>query len=112
MYAGNHERHPILYPGFKGIPSNPIFQAFHGHLARALRSADHIIFLGFAFRDEYINDVCDRSIREDATVIVIDPSKDINASSLPSGFKHIQEGFDQKSILKASQLLVNRASKK
>lgn len=46
---------PILYPGFKGIPGEEPFIKFHNHLRAVVREAKAAIFIGFAFRDEYIN---------------------------------------------------------
>ena len=101
MYAGNHERHPILYPGFKGAPSKPIFQAFHSHLSRSLSAADHIIFIGFAFRDSYINDLLDRSITNNTPILVIDPNENLAFDPLPNHATHIKRGFDNKAIYEA-----------
>ena len=57
-FRGDHDKHCILYPGYKGTPTELPFLTFHNHLRdvvrRELRAA---IFIGFAFRDDYINEI-------------------------------------------------------
>lgn len=57
-FRGDHDKHCILYPGYKGMPTELPFLTFHNHLRdvvhRELRAA---IFIGFAFRDDYINEI-------------------------------------------------------
>lgn len=48
---------PILYPGFKGDPEEEPFSKFHEHLRAVVGKARAPIFIGFAFRDEYINGI-------------------------------------------------------
>lgn len=48
---------PILYPGFKGPPKDEPFIKFHEHLRAVVGKARVAIFIGFAFRDEYINGI-------------------------------------------------------
>ncbi|EAT58620.1 SIR2 family protein [Chlorobium ferrooxidans] len=102
FYKGSHNKHAIIYPGFKGRPDEALFQAFHAHFAKSLERSIAIVFIGFAFRDEYINDLCDRYIRDDAPVIVIDPIEKIKLGfSHPThNTIHINSGFDQNSSLR------------
>lgn len=48
---------PIFYPGFKGAPEEEPFIKFHEHLRAVVGKARVAIFIGFAFRDEYINGI-------------------------------------------------------
>lgn len=50
---------PILYPGFKGSPQNEPFLSLHRQFWQRLLDADYAIFMGFAFRDPYINSLID-----------------------------------------------------
>lgn len=95
-YKGSHEKHVIIYPGFKGEPRNPVFKNFHDYFANTLNMASAVIFIGYAFRDEYINNICERFIRSDATTIVINPQKNIVFPMRVT--KHLDEYFDASSI--------------
>ena len=74
-YKGAHDRHAIIYPGFKGRPIDPMFLSFHEHLRRSLRAARVVIFIGFAFRDPYINEICQAAIGTGTTTIVVNPQR-------------------------------------
>ena len=60
-FSGDHQNHCILYPGYKGVPTEEPFRAFHEHLRNVVReeyeSLTAAIFIGFAFRDDYINTI-------------------------------------------------------
>ena len=58
-FSGDHKNHCILYPGYKGVPTEEPFRAFHEHLRNVVRdeSLTAAIFIGFAFRDDYINTI-------------------------------------------------------
>ncbi len=53
LFSGSHDSHVIIYPGFKGKPSELPFQHFHDYFRRSLESSTAVVFIGFAFRDEY-----------------------------------------------------------
>ena len=57
IFTGNHQNHLILYPGYKGEPDQEPFIKFHEHLQVIVQQADIAIFIGFAFRDGYINSI-------------------------------------------------------
>lgn len=80
-FAGDHERHPIIYPGFKGVASSEFFTVFHSYLESAVKEADILIFIGFAFRDDHINTVIRDALRDDALVAVIDPDPKVRFCS-------------------------------
>ncbi|MGA2315947.1 MAG: SIR2 family protein [Thermodesulfobacteriota bacterium] len=54
---------PLIYPGFKGFIEDEPFKAFHDHLAADLDKAYAAIFIGFAFRDQYINFMLENALR-------------------------------------------------
>ena len=60
-FSGDHNNQCILYPGHKGTPTEKPFIAFHEHLRKVVREEYEpltaAIFIGFAFRDDYINTI-------------------------------------------------------
>ena len=63
VFAGDHKKHCILYPGYKGEPTEEPFTVFHQHLRRVANGEyaplNAAVFIGFAFRDEAINRILD-----------------------------------------------------
>ena len=61
VFTGNHQNHCILYPGYKGEPTEEPFITFHRHLREVVNeeyaTLSAAIFIGFAFRDYYINTI-------------------------------------------------------
>ena len=61
VYAGSLDRHSLLYPGYKGTPTEEPFRMFHRHFRNVTRGIygelTAAVFVGFAFRDEYINEI-------------------------------------------------------
>ena len=111
-FKSSHSNHAIIYPGFKGRPTEPTFQAFHSHFRKALSQSDSVIFIGFAFRDEHINDLCDRTISNQSRVVTIDPSPEINLSfdHPESKTLHIKKGFDAESAKEALEIIMGDIS--
>lgn len=103
-FKGNHGNHVIIYPGFKGRPSESLFQAFHAHLERAVSEAHAILFIGFAFRDEYINEIFERSIKDSCDVCSINP-EDVSIPFETNRMKRIHAPFDEESSGLASDFL-------
>lgn len=56
-FYGNHSDRLILYPGFKGMASQEPFNKFHTYFRKQIRASTHILFIGFAFRDEHIETI-------------------------------------------------------
>lgn len=73
-FDGDHAKRLILYPGFKGRPDRQPFIAFHEYFKHRLTQATHLLFIGFAFRDEFINEVVATSISPSARIAVVDPT--------------------------------------
>lgn len=100
MFKGDHDTHVIIYPGFKGRPVDATFLSFHNHFASALSQARVAIFVGFAFRDEYINDICERSTTGQTKVGVINPEKNLDLPFSNTSPTHWETGFDNASVQK------------
>ena len=49
--------HPIIWPGPEKNVLQPPFDLFHRHFERVVDKATIIIFIGFSFRDDHINQV-------------------------------------------------------
>lgn len=92
-FDGDHKKRLILYPGFKGVPAREPFITFHDYFRRILKDASHLLFVGFAFRDDFINEVVTSSLPPKSSVAVINPA------SLPTNLPflhnaiHMQQGF-------------------
>lgn len=99
-FKGKHENHAIIYPGFKGRPESAIFTAFHEHFRREVRAAKALIFIGFAFRDPYINEILSEALMPGARCAVINPTRtDFPVKTADVQF--IDEGFGESSVEKA-----------
>lgn len=63
-------KHPLLYPGFKGKPSKEPFIVVHKKLKRYLQDATTVYVIGFAFRDFYINDIFENALEQNPDLLV------------------------------------------
>ncbi|MHA2277338.1 MAG: SIR2 family protein [Candidatus Kariarchaeaceae archaeon] len=52
-----HDDHVIIYPGFKGLSTVSPFDFMHERFKTVLLESQACIFIGFSFRDEYINKI-------------------------------------------------------
>ncbi len=99
LFQGRHERHAIIYPGFKGTPTDPLFQQLHRYFQERVSQAEVLIFIGYAFRDEYINNVLEREVRRQSHVIVVNPSERLPGLPFPeSRVSHIRAAFNEESV--------------
>lgn len=99
-FKGQHENHAIIYPGFKGRPNEPLFLSFHEHLRRVVRSSRVAIFIGFAFRDPYINEIIASSITARTVCIVINPARVPLPFDSPV-IHYLESGFNEESVARA-----------
>lgn len=92
VFTGDHQNHLILYPGFKGEPDEEPFAKFHRYLQMVVRQATGAIFIGFAFRDEYINTILSEFPMKIPIIVI---NKDSSLPDLPflKGAKHFSEGL-------------------
>ena len=90
---GSHDTRGIIYPGFKGAPEKEPFKSFHDYFGEAAKHATHALFIGFAFRDFYINDLLTRSLPPSVKIAVIDPSFSLASHAFLANAAHLQMGF-------------------
>jgi len=100
-FKGEHSRHAIIYPGFKGEPAQPLFRTFHHYFERTLRACDALLIIGFAFRDESINQRIASSLDPSSRAVAIDPSPGLLFPGRERNFTHLQQGFAAKSLTDA-----------
>ena len=104
VFTGDHQNHCILYPGYKGEPIAAPLRAFHEHFRRVVNgvyeSLSAAIFVGFAFRDAYINRVLSDLPSDTPTVFITkSDGKPTMTGELPPRapytevFVHFQEGL-------------------
>jgi SIR2-like protein len=102
FFKGSHDRHAILYPGFKGTPDREPFTLFHSHFARAVTQASRLLFIGFAFRDEYINSILERYTSPSATIVVINPAPELPGLPFAADRVHHIPGFFERPHIDAA----------
>ncbi|MCC6071799.1 SIR2 family protein [Massilia sp. GCM10020059] len=90
-FYGNHSDRLILYPGFKGMASREPFNTFHTYFRKQIRAATHILFIGFAFRDEHIETIL-QEIGSNGQVANWNPADQPERSYLKDAL-HIKEPF-------------------
>jgi hypothetical protein len=98
-FKSSHDHHVAIYPGFKGAPTAEPFSLMHDYFERALQSADLLIFIGFAFRDEYLNTLISRAPLSKKKKFVIDPADALGGPfQLQGGVSHHKGVFDLRSV--------------
>lgn len=107
-FAGHADR-IILYPGLKGEPDREPFKLFHRHLASRLEACSTIIFIGYAFRDPYINELIREHIQANAQVVILDPGPPAGLPRLRRrGVTHIAKAF----TVETARMVVSRVTAK
>jgi len=99
---------PLIYPGFKGTPNSSPYKNFHDYFKSCLPRIKHLIVIGFAFRDEFIN-TCFTKINSSCMVTNIGFGKEPNTvpQFLTSrNYQYIDSGFDKNAV----ELLKERMS--
>ena len=105
-FTGDHKKHVILYPGFKDAPEEEPFGLFHQHLEAMISAASHLLFIGFSFRDDYINSLLKNNTDSAASVVAIGHSKvPLDIPYLEEKVKFIGGGFNQESVKAALRSL-------
>lgn len=96
-FTGTHAKHAIIYPGFKGRSNATFFEPFHDYFSRMLASADHVLIVGFAFRDEYIAQILRTSLAAATKVTILNPDKSVQ---FPANRKvnRVVAGFDRRAV--------------
>jgi hypothetical protein len=103
------KRDMLLFPGFKGIPTQEPFNVFHRHLAATLRKTELVVVIGFAFRDEHINDIFRENLSNEAQISVVDV---VDRKSLPfdsrRSFDCISTGFNDQGVRWITEIIKQR----
>lgn len=104
LYTGDPNQHSILYPGFKGEPSEEPFIKFHEHLRAVVQKASAAVFVGFAFRDEYINNILSGLSPEIPKYVI---NKDVSLPDFPflNECEHSNNGLTAESVKACLQRL-------
>jgi hypothetical protein len=102
-FKGDHAYHGVIYPGFKGVPKEEPFSLMHSYFEEAIRRADLIIFVGFAFRDEYITTCLERNVGN-KLITVIDPGNLHIPPTLEKNIRHIKNGFSAAAVAELSHV--------
>lgn len=102
-FDGDHKKRLILYPGFKGVPSREPFVAFHEYFRRRIQEATHLLFIGFAFRDAFINDLIGSAIPPNSCIAVVNPAPGLPALSFLRNALHLQKGFGIERVVGESE---------
>ncbi len=106
-YTQDEQNHCILYPGYKGVPTEEPFRIFHDHLRNTVQKRPQLaIFVGFSFRDDYINSILDGIPEETFTFYFTKSEKEYPIDAPPpppgapraKGYFHFQEGFTEETV--------------
>ena len=97
QFTGEHQRHAIIYPGFKGRPQTTPFTFFHDYFRGAIEHAEAAVFIGFAFRDDAIRDIVADRLPSGIPVVVIGYGEPPPRMPFRKGqHKYLADGFSTK----------------
>ena len=97
IFTGNHQQHSILYPGYKGEPNEEPFTKFHEHLQAVVQQASAAIFIGYAFRDDYINTILSE-LPSEIPKFVINRDDSLPDFSFLNGCLHLNDGLTKEPV--------------
>jgi hypothetical protein len=100
VFTGNHSNHAIIYPGFKGKSEAIFFPPMHSYLGDRLETADALLFIGFAFRDEYVTRLLGERVGQNTNIFIINPDASVKYPIARRRPTYIHQGFDKNSINK------------
>ncbi len=104
IFTGNHQNHLILYPGYKGEPDEEPFIKFHEHLKAVVQKTRAAIFIGFTFRDGYINSILS-GLRPEITKFVINKEDSLPDLDFLNGCEHFNKGLTEETVADCLQSL-------
>jgi SIR2-like domain len=109
QFTGQHQQHAIIYPGFKGHPEAEPFTLFHDYFRYVVQHASAAIFIGFAFRDEYINEILRERMRPEIPIVIIgwgpeSPSIPFNSDR----YQYFSIGFTRETSMLAVEYIEDR----
>ena len=82
----------VLYPGYKGRPLESPFGKFYDSLAHTVAKADVMIFVGYSFRDDDINELLEIENKQ-ARVLVIGNTERAPEKMPLSSVVYLKDGF-------------------
>ena len=97
VFTGDHQNHLVLYPGYKGVPRQEPFGKFHEHLQRVVGEANAAIFIGFAFRDKYINTILS-DLPQGIPKFVVNRDATLPDLTFLKGCTHHKDGITKESV--------------
>lgn len=103
-FSGRHSDRFIIYPGFKGIPTEEPYLTFHKYLKETLIQAGHIVFVGYAFRDEYINSIFEETLDLSKSIAIIDPAETIPDLVFLKKARHMKGGFGEITLVDSRKM--------
>lgn len=92
-FDGDHSKRHIIYPGYKGVPTDNPFKTFHDYFKSRVKEATHVLFIGFAFRDEYINLLLQEQLSPSTKIAVVNPVPTLPPLDFLDSAKHLNAGF-------------------
>ena len=105
VFTGDLQKQVALYPGeAKNEPKKRPFSNFYKHFERSVERAAGFIFIGFSFRDEYINRILQEKSSAVKKYIITKNSTQNSTYPLPDFLqsdkkvKHNDKGFTQESV--------------
>jgi hypothetical protein len=98
IYTGDHKKQVIIYPGFKGQIVEEPFSTLHNYLGATLETMELAIFIGFAFRDEYIDRLLAERLNRDCKIFIINPEKKVKFPVNRRHVSHLRLGFGSESL--------------
>lgn len=96
-YMGDQRRHALLYPGYKGKPDQEPFIKFHEHLRTVAQEATKALFIGFSFRDDYINSIL-ADLPSGIPKCVINTDDSLPDLDFLNGCEHFNDGFTEEAV--------------
>ena len=110
--------HCILHPGYKGEPTEEPFRVFHKHLQRVVRGQygklTVAVFVGFAFRDPYINRILEDLPSNTLTIFFTKLRGSFISSKPPPNAPHVEqsihfrEGLTEKSAASSLERIADK----
>ena len=100
----------VIYPGEKLKPETDPFKKLHEFFVEEVNSTDFLIFIGFAFRDEYLNTVIREASSKPKIIIISPHASQLKNSKSLLGFKN-NPSFIDASFGKDTDLIINQVEK-
>ena len=98
LRSGSHNKHLIIYPGYKGDPENGAEEVFshpHRSLREELNNINIFIVIGFSFRDKHLNKMFSTALEtnKELRIIIITPEL---PRGLDGALTKLKESYDNR----------------